>query len=655
MVGEWKLSDWRPPRWGVIAAVLVVAACVLALSFEWNWLKRPIEHRVAAATGRSFEIAGDLDVDVGSTLRVEAAGITLGNADWSQRATMATARRARLEIDPWPLFLGRWVITNVELERPELYLERNARGEANWRFRPGARTHAPPRIGALSIKDGELRLREPTLQTDLRLAVQTDARGEDDAYAPIVAHGSGRYRNEAFELHGRLDSPLQLLRRGHLYRIDVRAQAGTTGVHVRGTLDAPIDVRNFELRTRAYGQDLADIYPLLGLATPPTPPYVLDGRLSRHGDLFRYEDFSGTVGDSDLSGNVSLDISGERPFVRARLESKRLDLDDLAGLIGAPPSTAPGETVSAEQRADAQRRSASPRVLPDKPYDVEKLRSMDADVSLRARRIDAGKLPVDAITAHMKLEDGVLRLNPLDVALAGGRMTGSVRLDARRSLIATTTDLEARGLELPRLLPRASPEGVGRIAGEARLQGRGNSVADMLATADGDFGVVMGPGRVSNLLLELAGLDVAEALRFLLGKDKTVRVRCAYSDFAVSDGVASTRAFAFDTTDTVILASGNIDLREEGLDLELDPKPKDFSPVSLRGPLEIDGTFKNPSVRPKPGPLAGRVAIAAALFAITPPAALLALIETGPGEDVDCGPGRKDTPKDTVAQRSDPS
>jgi hypothetical protein len=70
--------------------------------------------------------------------------------------------------------------------------------------------------------------------------------------------------------------------------------------------------------------------------------------------------------------------------------------------------------------------------------------------------------------------------------------------------------------------------------------------------------------------------------------------------------------------------------------------------VSLRGPLEIGGTFKDPSITPKAGPLVARVTAAAALFAITPPAALLALIETGPGEDVDCGrPARE---RDKAAQ-----
>jgi hypothetical protein len=42
----------------------------------------------------------------------------------------------------------------------------------------------------------------------------------------------------------------------------------------------------------------------------------------------------------------------------------------------------------------------------------------------------------------------------------------------------------------------------------------------MLATADGEVAAVMGAGQVSNLLLELAGLDIAESLKFLIGRDR---------------------------------------------------------------------------------------------------------------------------------------
>jgi hypothetical protein len=93
----------------------------------------------------------------------------------------------------------------------------------------------------------------------------------------------------------------------------------------------------------------------------------------------------------------------------------------------------------------------------------------------------------------------------------------------------------------------------------------------MLATADGEVAGVMGAGQFSNLLLELAGLDIAESLRSLIGRDRSVRLRCAYADFGVDEGVARTRSLAFDTTDTVILGKGSVSLRDEQLDLVLRP------------------------------------------------------------------------------------
>jgi len=147
----------------------------------------------------------------------------------------------------------------------------------------------------------------------------------------------------------------------------------------------------------------------------------------------------------------------------------------------------------------------------------------------------------------------------------------------------------------------------------------------------------MGRGSISNLLLELAGLDVYEALKFMIGEDRKVAIRCAFGDFAVKDGVMTTRAFAFDTTDTIIIGEGQVDLGEETLDLELRPRPKDRSILSLRSPLHIGGSFADPSFRPDFARLGLRGAIALALGSIAPPAALLATLELGPGEDSGCG------------------
>jgi uncharacterized protein involved in outer membrane biogenesis len=243
----------------------------------------------------------------------------------------------------------------------------------------------------------------------------------------------------------------------------------------------------------------------------------------------------------------------------------------------------------------------------------------------------------------VQLKDGVLRLDPLDFTVAGGEIVSRVNLDARKDEIRTTLTGDVQRLELAKLFPTVeiTKRGAGKLSGALALETRGNSVAQMMANADGNIGLIMGPGHISNLLVELAGLDVAETLKFLLDEDKEIPLRCAYADLRVDDGVMGAQSLAFDTSDTVVYGEGKISFRDEALDMKLSPQPKDRSPLSARVPLKIGGSFKDPSVAPEAGPLLARGAAAAALYAIAPPAALLALIETGPGESIDCGPAEK--------------
>ena len=171
-------------------------------------------------------------------------------------------------------------------------------------------------------------------------------------------------------------------------------------------------------------------------ALPVDPGLKTVGKVVLDEPLIQARNVNVHYRDKHALRDVSIDIGGERPLLRARLYSSNLDFDDLGGLIGVPPDTRAGETASPEQRAEAQAKAASPRVLPDAPYNLEKLRSVDAIVQLKAERVDARRLPIEAIDTRLRLEDGLLRIDPLDVAIAGGRMTGNIRLDARRNPIA---------------------------------------------------------------------------------------------------------------------------------------------------------------------------------------------------------------------------
>lgn len=620
-----------------IALGLAVAVAVLVAVWDWNWLKGPVERLVERRTGRTLDIGGDLDVDLGWTPVISGERVRFGNAAWATEPTMASADRIEFAIELRPLLRRELRIADISLRRPVLNLEIGPQRRGNWRFGPDDGGDGP-QFRRVHIEQGRLAFLDAARDTDIRVDVSSQAAGSQ-AGAPIAVEGGGRWKGNRFRVHGRAQSPLALREHDSPYRIDLQASAGATHAHARGTLLDPLRLRGFDLRLDLRGQNAAELYPLIGIVLPDTPPYRLHGRFRREGTTWRFERFTGTVGDSDLAGSVRVESAGARPFFEADLVSRQLDFDDLAGFVGGAPQSDEGETTNPELAARAARAQARARVLPDTPYELAKLNAMDANVRWKAQRINATKLPLEDMNAHLKLQGGVLMLDPLNFGVAGGTIRSTIRMDAREPTIRTHARIAARGLNLDKLLPdfKLAQDAVGKVGGEVALAGHGNSVARMLATSNGDVALGMGRGQISNLMLELAGLDVAEALRFLLTEDRRVPVRCAFGDFAVEDGVMTARAFAFDTTDTIIIGEGRISLRDETLDLRLRPRPKDRSLLSLRSPLLVDGTFKDPDVRPDMKRVGLRAALAITLGSIAPPAALLATLELGPGENSECG------------------
>ncbi|MGN6112871.1 MAG: AsmA family protein [Luteimonas sp.] len=635
----------RRHPWLTALGVVAIAIAVLIAIWDWNWFKRPIEHYVESRTGRSFRIGGDLDVDLGRTTVVRAGDVRFGNAAWSKEKEMAGADRVEAGVRVWPLFRHQVIIPDIHLAAPRLRLEKGPKGAGNWDFMP--KREGPSKwdiaFRRLWIDDGRLQFLDPAVKTDIDVAVDSVAQEKPGAAPPIEVKGDGHWKGNRFTLRGRAESPLGLRDTDSPYHIDAHAQAGATKAHARGTLLDPLRLADFDLQLALSGQNLEDLYPLLGLALPPTPPYSLDGRLTRDikGDrtTWHYDRFNGKVGDSDLAGSASVTTGGPRPYLRGDLVSRKLDFDDLAGFVGGAPDTGGGESTNPELAALAAQRNASPRLLPDTPYNLEKLRAMDADVRLRATRIDAPKLPLDDMDAHLKLEGGLLRLDPLNFGVAGGDIRSTIRMDARESPIRTRADIAARGLNLGPMLPdvKLAKEAIGKVGGDIHLAGNGNSIAAMLGSSDGTALVGMGKGRISNLVMELAGLDIAEALKFLIEGDRQIPIRCAFGDFAVNDGLMTAKSLAFDTTDTIIVGEGNISLRNETLQLKLRPRPKDRSFLVFRSPLIVEGTFKQPRFHPDYARVGLRGALALVLGNIAPPAALLATLELGPGKDADCG------------------
>src|SRR5690606_26854301 len=118
--------------WWTGAAIAALALVVLVLVWDWNWFKGPVERAVEARTGRSFDIGGNLDVDLGATVAIRADRLRLGNAEWSEEPEMGSAERAEVRVHlPSLLFRRETRIPAIELDRPRVHLEMGAEG-GNW-------------------------------------------------------------------------------------------------------------------------------------------------------------------------------------------------------------------------------------------------------------------------------------------------------------------------------------------------------------------------------------------------------------------------------------------------------------------------------------------------------------------------------------------
>jgi AsmA protein len=177
---------------------------------------------------------------------------------------------------------------------------------------------------------------------------------------------------------------------------------------------------------------------------------------------------------------------------------------------------------------------------------------------------------------------------------------------------------------------------VGQINGEIELVGRGDSIARMLATADGKVGLVVEGGKISKLLMEQVALHAPEMVLLKITGDQLIEIRCGVADFNVEHGVMKVGALVLDTDVTKIAGTGSVDLANETLSLTLIPRPKRLSLLALRGPIYVRGDLAHPDVAVDAGRMGAGGLAALALGAISPALSLVALADPGSREVSDC-------------------
>jgi uncharacterized protein involved in outer membrane biogenesis len=297
------------------------------------------------------------------------------------------------------------------------------------------------------------------------------------------------------------------------------------------------------------------------------------------------------------------------------------------------------DTGAGTKQAGKVKAPPTGKALPVDEFDTSKWGALDADVKFTGKRIvRTNDIPLQNLVADLHMKNKVLTLTPLQFGMAGGQVISNISLDGRQKDIDAKARVAARHLRINQLFPKLeSMRGsFGEINGDAALAGKGNTVATMLATSNGEINAVVTEGSVSKFILELAGLNVANAVFVKVFGDKQINMNCLAAEAAVQKGRANVQRFVLDTDEAVVDVTGYVDLASEQLNLDVRPKTKGTRIFSLRTPLYAKGTFADPDVGPYKGPLALKAGAAIALATVSPLAAVLPLVNVSKVLDTNC-------------------
>lgn len=630
--------------WVVLPALVAAIALLFIVTVAALWLDGgPIlawafEHPVSWMSGRRIAVGGSATIEWGPHLsRLVINDMHVANADWGTAPEMFAARRVEIDFAPKSLLLKPLRLALVQVDNGKLWLETSSTGAGNWQL-TAARSAIPthrgrfPDIAKFIARQSQFHWRdgESGAQDDLRIDQLT--LDEPQPTDPVKLAGVGLFQGQRLRIDGAAGPLAQMRDTTKPYPVSLKGTYGQVDMAISGAMAQPLEAAGLDLRISLSGRRLENFAEALGVPLPPLPQFRGTAVLTGGNGRYALNRVSLQLGASDLEGGIGIDATGKIVYLRANLTSRFLDLANFKGIYGGNPKGAePKHPVSADNK-----------VIPNTHIETGRLPGLNADLTFYGANVaHVAGAPLDNVTLVLHLKNGQLSLQPLKFHVAAG----DVVLNAVYTPVVSGPpqfkgNIDIRHVDLHQLLsspdfPDMIRNTAGVAAGRLEVDSNGFSPRELLARMNGELTLLVQNGQMSDLLQQLANLNILKALGVYIGGDKPVPINCAVMDFGVERGRAKAQTFVIDTDQMQAIGQGTIDFTAETLDLTLVPRNKKFTALTLSSPIRITGPLGKPNFSIESGFPNTRLGQAETL-AVVPPAALAAMIDTGLGQNNAC-------------------
>lgn len=564
---------------GILLLVALVVIIAIPLLVPVERYRGLIESQAEKMTGREVSIGGPISLSVFPRLALEVEDLRIANPPGARRPQMASLERLELGVALWPLLDRRIEVEKLVLVEPQIGLVVDESGRPNWHFAQQAEQQAeeapetatqPGRelaveIAEVAIEDG--RLSYDNLQTDAHYEVeQVDLSAELPGLdAPASAEGDLVYRGEAVTVSLAADRPRALLEGGETpVRVEIAADAvemafagaATGGEAARAAGSLTLDVDSVAEAMRWLAAE-APAEPV------PVESVALATEIEASAEQAVLSDLRLRADDLETTGELRLTLARERPKLSGALATGVIDLDDylpepapeaVAESDGAPP---PAEGWSAE------------------PIDFSALRLADADLRIEMAGLKRGDIALGPAALTLALDNGRLAATLPQTTLAGGAVSGQIRIDASGATPGLGAELTVADVQAePLLVALAGFERLsGRANGELSLGARGASPQALVGSLDGRAAFVFRDGAIKGINIPAVMRDLKTAF---LDPSADTPQETDFAELSASwilrDGIAHTEDLKLVAPLLRLSGRGDVVLPERQVALLLEPR-----------------------------------------------------------------------------------
>ncbi|MDR4462443.1 MAG: AsmA family protein [Nitrospirales bacterium] len=413
----------------VIGLVLGIGACAALVYVLFPFIKtelyrETLERGFSATLGRTVLLEGPIALTFSLHPRLILENVSVSNPPWTAHPHLFRVDRLEIGLSLGPLLQRRLEAEKIALEGAELILEEGAKGLDNWTFRekdrrPGIMSRAMPSVfmtfaerGEINIESSRIMYRPYPAEEMTEVLIQ---RG-------LVIALNDQTRKFTFEgiYH---DSPVNIQLIGgrimdlfsltEAWPVDGVLSTKDASASFKGTVGNVNSDGTFDLHVQVHGNRLSALNGLLETDLPDSAPFTIAADYLQGHDVITLNNVRGTLGTSDLAGQLSIQNGKGRQEIRGKLSANIFQIHDF---LFSPKSTQQGK----EAKQGAATTESSTITLPA---------DMDLDLTIEKCLFEEIELGSVSLTASVR--EGQVDLSPVQVKAFGGTADARVTVELR--------------------------------------------------------------------------------------------------------------------------------------------------------------------------------------------------------------------------------